>query len=231
MKTIPRYWAFAPTQEGILVWRSSPESEAAARDAAWQAANRISQFEQGNRQNEPGKYPYGVTLREKLLGEIHDTRGQLQGFVTRNQVGAEVLNVKNVMFLDWDTPVPRTRSLWEHIRQHQSFQNYCRVLGLVFQGKIFRIFKELFQDWRNDPWPKHEENWGDHPPKNWEQDYTWVAVPELAAFMPAVTQWPDWGVRVYKTFAGYRGLVTHVTFDPTAETTLNLMRQFRCVAP
>jgi hypothetical protein len=53
-------------------------------------------------------------------------------------------------------------------------------------------------------------------------------VPELAAFMSAVTQWPEWGVRIYKTCAGYRGLVTHATFDPTADATLDLMRQFRC---
>ena len=46
--------------------------------------------------------------------------------------------------------------------------------------------------------------------------------------MSAVTQWPEWGVRIYKTCAGYRGLVTHTTFDPTADASLELMRQFQC---
>ena len=46
--------------------------------------------------------------------------------------------------------------------------------------------------------------------------------------MTAIDRWPGWGVRVYKTCAGYRGLVTHATFDPTADATLDLMRQFRC---
>jgi len=223
MKTIPRYWAFVPTKVGILIWRSSPDSEAAARDAARQAADRVSHCERGKERISPEKYPYGVTLREKLLGEIDDARGQLQGFVTRNHAGAEVLNIKNVMFLDWDTPEVSVPGFFERY-----FRTCFRVLTSLLRGKFFTANKQLFEDWQNNPWPKHEEDWADHPPENWEQDYTWAAVPELAVFMAAVSQWPEWGVRVYKTCAGYRGLVTHATFDPTADATLDLMRQFRC---
>ncbi|MCL2624383.1 MAG: hypothetical protein FWD31_12035 [Planctomycetaceae bacterium] len=225
MKTIPRFWAFAPTKVGILVWRSSPESEAAARDTARQAAERVSLCELGKDRISPDEYPYGVTLREKLLGEIDDARGQLQGFVTRNHTGAEVLNIKNVMFLDWDTPEIRVPGFLERY-----FRTCFRAFSLLLRGKIFKAYSQLqlFQGRQDDSWPKHEKDWADHPPETWEQDYTWAAVPELAAFMAAVTQWPEWGVRVYKTCAGYRGLVTHATFDPTADATLDLMRQFRC---
>jgi hypothetical protein len=35
-----------------------------------------------------------------------------------------------------------------------------------------------------------------------------------------VSERPGWGIRVYRTFAGVRGLVTHDLFDPAADTTL-----------
>ena len=208
MKTIPRYWAFAPTQEGFLLWRSSPDSEAAARDLARQAADRVSRFEQGDIV-EAEKYPYGVTLREKLLGEIDDVRGQLQGFITRNTNGSEVLNVKNVMFLDWDTPETRKTTFFPDF--------FRRLFRQIFSKESHYAIAEL-SDWPSEPTPGF-----------WRERYPWTAdIPELKAFMPKVDRMPDWGVRVYKTCAGYRGLVTHATFDPTADATLDLMRQFRC---
>lgn len=226
MKTIPRYWAYAPTKErGDLVWRSSPESEAAAQAAANEAAKRVSRYESGKaaRPKRSELYPvYGVTLREKLLGELADARGEMRGFLTRNHVGAQVLNVRDVMFLDWDSPVPRKPGFLERF-----FRDFFASLKHALWGKFFSVPKE-FQDWRNDPWSRQEEDWSTAPPEAWERDYPWAAVSELSAFMSAVTQMPDWGVRIYKTRAGYRGLVTHAAFDPAADATLDLMRQFRC---
>ena len=226
MKTIPRYWAYARTQLGFLVWRSSPESEAAARFEAEKSAKRISsRYERGEAIADEGEYPYGVTLREKLIGEFDDPQGQLQGFVTRNHDGAEVLNVKNVMFFDWDTqakPVPLF-GLWQGLKS--IFLKNFTWRRLFFPRRPICI---SLRDLRGDDWSRQEEDWAQHPDKPWEQVYPWAAVPELAAFMSTVTQWPDWGVRIYKTCAGYRGLVTHALFDPTAESTIDLMRQFRC---
>jgi hypothetical protein len=236
MKTIPRYWAFAPTKTGILVWRSSPESEAAARESARQAAERVSRFEQGEELIPPKEYPYGVTLREKLLGEIDDARGQLHGFVTRNHTGAEVLNIKNVMFLDWDTPYESASSLgalfkllWNGIKRFFGVKTSPVVEAPKMETSVSLNPGTGAGMGNNTTVYLHPDNvWENRVSEKWEQDYTWAAVPELAAFMSAVTQWPDWGVRVYKTFAGYRGLVTHTMFDPSADTTLDLMRQFRC---
>jgi hypothetical protein len=39
-----------------------------------------------------------------------------------------------------------------------------------------------------------------------------------------VSQQPGWGMRVYRTKAGIRGLVTHERFDPAADGTLSLLR-------
>jgi len=198
MKTIPRHWSFARTDTGVLVWRCSHESEAAALIEAEKAAQRVSRAERG--ENIPVvDYPYGVTLREKLIGEFDDPQGELQGFVTRNHTGAEVLNIKNVMFLDWDTP---------YTYAPPSLETTFAIL--------WNSIKRLF---------------GMKPNETGEENRTpesWAAVPELSAFMQWVSQQPDWGVRIYKTCAGYRGLVTHALFDPTADATLDLMRQFRC---
>jgi hypothetical protein len=35
---------------------------------------------------------------------------------------------------------------------------------------------------------------------------------------------PHWGMRVYRTFAGLRGLVTHDLFEPAAESTLAMLQ-------
>lgn len=39
---------------------------------------------------------------------------------------------------------------------------------------------------------------------------------------------PDWGVRVYRTQAGLRVLVTHALFDPQSDQTRALLEQFGC---
>jgi hypothetical protein len=47
-------------------------------------------------------------------------------------------------------------------------------------------------------------------------------------YIQKVEQWsalnPDWGIRLYRTFGGLRGLITNAVFDPTQESTLNILR-------
>jgi len=40
-----------------------------------------------------------------------------------------------------------------------------------------------------------------------------------------VAQRPQWGIRLYRTFAGLRGIVTHDLFDPRNEATLDVLLQ------
>jgi hypothetical protein len=40
-----------------------------------------------------------------------------------------------------------------------------------------------------------------------------------------MAQHPRWGLRLYRTFAGLRGIVTHDVFDPKNEATLDILRQ------
>ncbi len=36
---------------------------------------------------------------------------------------------------------------------------------------------------------------------------------------------PQWGLRLYRTFAGLRGIVTHDVFDPKGDTAIDILRQ------
>ncbi|MGL4942276.1 MAG: hypothetical protein ACRC46_03690 [Thermoguttaceae bacterium] len=218
MQTIPRYWAYARTDAGTLVWRSSPDSEADAQHNANDAVKRVDTHEKKgwfDKRPAPSEYPYGVTLREKLLEEIDDSNGELQAFITRNHAGAEVLNARNVMFLDWDTP-PKQES------KQTLFHAIARWWRQVFsQDRNFAV-AELTSDAPYCPASGF-----------WRERYPWAAdIPELHAFMSKIDSlledWGTWSVRIYKTMAGYRGIVTHTLFDPTATTTLELMRDFNC---
>jgi len=40
-----------------------------------------------------------------------------------------------------------------------------------------------------------------------------------------VVQRPQWGLRLYRTFAGLRGILTHNLFDPKSEASLDILRQ------
>jgi len=214
MKTIPRYWGYVRT-ENSLIWRSSPHSQQDAEAEARKAAQRVSEYEQMkwvDKRPSKEEYPYGVTLREKLLEEINDEKGQLQGFITRNHGGAEVLNVRNVMFLDWDTP--------EKSAPLQTlFRMLARWYRRVFSQEHHFAATQLLSDARTDP-----------PPGFWRERYPWaVDVPELKAFMSKIDHLlAKWSVRIYKTAAGYRGIVTHTLFDPTDSETLQWLKQFAC---
>ncbi|MCL2743078.1 MAG: hypothetical protein FWE67_04435 [Planctomycetaceae bacterium] len=234
MRTIPRYWGYVKTEDGWYLWRSSPTSQADAEEEARKAVRRISEYHQGNRPPAE-EYPYGVTLREKLLEEINDRKGQLRGFITRNHAGAEVLNVRNVMFLDWDTPVvyPPLNGclfgLFSWIGRLFGGKSepepplkpidtpHVRIGSIFMNPRIGRVCYE-----------KPNPEWDARTPEAWEEQYPWTAVQELGKFMQQVTKTPEWGVRIYKTAAGYRGIVTHALFDPTDPETLKLMERFEC---
>jgi len=194
---------------------------------ARKAVQRIREYGLDKRPSKE-EYPYGVTLREKLLEEINDSQGHLQGFITRNHAGAEVLNVRNVMFLDWDTPIvyaPLGGCLF----------GLLAWIGRLFGGKseTAQLGKPVNPQCRNLQtgavgYEKLNSESDARTPEVWENQYPWAATQELGAFMSYASNKPEWGVRIYKTAAGYRGIVTHALFDPTDPETLRLMEQFAC---
>jgi hypothetical protein len=40
-----------------------------------------------------------------------------------------------------------------------------------------------------------------------------------------LTRYPQWGIRLYRTFAGLRGIVTHDLFDPKSDSALDILRE------
>lgn len=105
---IPRYWAKA--ERGVSVggqryrfvaWQGSDESPEHARLLAERAlAERVARKERGERL---GQYPKGgAPLREEILEELTDARGERVAVITRNAAGCLVLNTARVMFIDLD---------------------------------------------------------------------------------------------------------------------------------
>ena len=78
---------------------------------------------------------------------------------------------------------------------------------LVFIGeRITHFFVRLFGLGKTSPEAKREER----------------AKGSLEHFM---AQHPGWGLRLYRTFAGFRGIVTHDVFDPKRDHAIDVLRQ------
>ena len=107
---LPRYWAkssqpYSDQRRGdILVccWRWSASSLSdARRDAEHAVRAMVDRLQAG--EWFPSAYDYGAKpLREELLQELRDRRGEVVSAVTRNYYGAKVLNTAEVMFADID---------------------------------------------------------------------------------------------------------------------------------
>jgi hypothetical protein len=219
---IPRYWAYAKnnirnagglgyqSEPYTIYWRSSEISVADAQAKADEAAERVRKFletpEHFN--NIIVNYPYNVrNIREKLLEEITDASGRVQAFLSRNSAGAVVLNVADVMFLDWDTAKP---SLAESL---------IWLWNKLMPFPLFKINSE------------HRNALESLTSATMEPDYIppeLREIKEIKHIIKFVQDNSDWGIRIYKTAAGYRGLVTHTTFDPQDKEVSKLMDSWYC---
>jgi hypothetical protein len=78
---------------------------------------------------------------------------------------------------------------------------------LVFVGEAIRHFlAKLFGFAKSTPEAKRE----------------FQAKESIDQFM---ARHPGWGMRLYRTFAGFRGIVTHDLFDPKSDETFNILRE------
>ncbi len=97
------YWGWSETSE--------EEARQRARQGAQRAMDRLLAEQSApevrfwNREQAP-KYGYGGDrpLREQIVEEITDDRGELLAAITRNRMGALVLNTRDLMFIDVDFP-------------------------------------------------------------------------------------------------------------------------------
>jgi len=224
---IPRYWSRAESQattpDGrpvrFHVWRGSRGSTAEAQALADEAVARIAErIRQGA--GFPEKYSYGDRpLREEVVRELPGPAGAEppDAAITRNSYGALVLNAARAFFIDVDVedagpsrPQPQAspaaapaQSLWG------------LVDSLPLPGGLRSIvdsFRPPSGSGPGAPTP---------PPPPASADPASAAVDRLRRFVAAR---PGWRVRVYRTYAGLRYLVTHAPFAPTGAEVQSTMQ-------
>ncbi|MCQ4167410.1 hypothetical protein [Tahibacter harae] len=211
---VPQYWAESRVQEHrggrqFTVRRfgwSDLSQEDAQRNANARADEALRRVLAGEKlpRREP-KVAYnggaGVPIREEILARHGET------VVTRNTYGAHCLNSPDVLFVDIDyargAPMrwhAVTALLWLLLvivawRQLSGLALFMAVLAI---GVAYALLTALADRWRR----RHSIT------------ATEMRVRRFAA------QRPSWGLRLYRTPAGLRVLVTHAAFRPdAAETT------------
>jgi len=221
---VPKYWAEGRVQQGIgrkqvavrrYGWSDeSPLNAQVNADArAHEALARILSGEKLRRRER--KVPYngadGLPIREEILSTHGET------VITRNSYGAHCLNTPNVLFADVDLPEPKFRMArftlflvavlaslaFQFVRnfnagyQYQS-ERIQRVIELwagafIVYGVLLAIVEKAVNK-RFRARVADREN---------------AALARIRHFS---TRNPSWGLRVYRTPAGFRVLASHATF-------------------
>lgn len=217
---IPRYWSRAESQattpDGkpvrFHVWRGSRNSPAEAQSLAEEAVGRIAdRIRRG--EGFPERYSYGDRpLREEVVREIPATGGPdaPEAAITRNSYGALVLNAARAFFIDVDVADGNgDRSSSASSSSTSSTDPLAPVRELVdslpLPGGVKSILGGLFG-------PKPSAPAAPPPPPPAASDPASAAMDRLRRW---VASHPEWRVRVYRTTAGLRYLVTHDLFSPT----------------
>ncbi|MCP4900333.1 MAG: hypothetical protein GY906_25475 [bacterium] len=152
----------------------------------------------------PVRYLYSDRpLREEVLDELQH-QGEQIGAVTRNSYGSRVLNTTKAMFIDIDMDGYRNPATGKQAGTHPWFSFVSKKPAP--QG-FWKKVKQIFED---DSAERRE-----------------------GAFQTALThieqevkRHSGLAVRVYRTYGGYRCLVTDRTFDPTDSQSTKLLERF-----
>jgi hypothetical protein len=213
---IPRYWARVSSQatapDGRRIpfhtWRASRHSQAEAESLAAEAATRIaSRIERG--EGFPERYTYGDRpLREEVVREIAGESDDEPAIaITRNSYGALVLNAARVFFIDVDHPHGDGSGGGGAAPAAGGPSLMDSELGRAVADALPAPLRSIMEGFlgRGRPAP------GTAPAPR-------PATPADSA-VDRLRQWlssrPEWSVRVYRTSAGLRYLVTHDLFSPT----------------
>ncbi len=224
---IPKYWAEARLQyktptgqkpKWQITLRRFGWSETSQEEAQQHAEQRVqmamdevlqSKVEAADVIRREPKVGYsgadGLPIREEIVVRQDDY------VITRNSYGALCLNTPDVMFLDVDvvekfnyflilsffTSFFMTNILIARMLNNSSFGYLVSViLGLLVGGCVVYFHKKISK--------KIKQVRQSTPEKH--------AQARIDAF---AAQNPDWVFNLYRTFAGFRLLVLHCTFDPT----------------
>ncbi|MDO5086430.1 MAG: hypothetical protein Q4D74_02320 [Comamonadaceae bacterium] len=213
---IPRYWAEAQArhQNHHRHWvtvRRAGWSDTSPADAARHAQERL-QHALARRQagaNEPAREPRvpyngadGMPIREEIVAR------QGNAIVTRNSYGARCLNTPDVLFADIDLPHPASASLGCQpllmlaalsVAAPMAYATGHAPLAAVALGLMVALavwqWLQLRRQRHALARPVQEQ----------------AALARVHAFAQSR---PAWGLRIYRTPAGLRVLVTHQRFAP-----------------
>jgi hypothetical protein len=220
---IPRYWSRAESQattpDGrpmrFHVWRGSRTSEAEAQAAAADAVRRMAErISRGA--GFPERYSYGDRpMREEVVREIPAGAADAttpDAALTRNSYGALVLNAARAFFIDVDVDGdgggarPAASSSASSSSQPAADALWDLVDTLPVPGGL----KSILGAFRPRPAPKPAPAAPAAPPP--------PPAGSQGAALELLRRWvaahPEWLVRVYRTSAGLRYLVTHALFSP-----------------
>ncbi|HEX6371029.1 MAG TPA: hypothetical protein VF006_19080 [Longimicrobium sp.] len=221
---IPRFWSraesTATTPAGKFVrfhvWRGSRSSSAEAQTLAQEAVARIADRIRAGA-GFPERYAYGDRpLREEVVRELPATGGveAPDAAITRNSYGALVLNAARAFFIDVDVdradePVSSASSSSSASAVDPMAAARELVDALPLPGGVKSILGGLFGSRPARPAAPP-------PPPPAPADPASAALDRLRRW---VASHPEWRVRVYRTSAGLRYLVTHDVFSPTDAAT------------
>jgi len=224
---VPEYWAEAKLKAPIkgrpVTIKRFGWSDESQVDAQKHAEQRAREAIERIKAGEPlrqfdHKIPYngaeGLPIREEVINRFGDT------VITRNGYGALCLNTPDILFADIDLREDHT--LRKHVTR-AAFAVLVAVaayaafdvtswlaffagiaLSSMFASLLGRLTEALLASRLQTP----EER----------------AVSRMKRF---ADEHPRWHLRLYKTPAGFRVLVMHRTFDPTAKETLEFLEQMQ----
>ncbi|MBW3569921.1 MAG: hypothetical protein KY467_02330 [Gemmatimonadetes bacterium] len=225
---IPRYWSraesTATTPAGKFVrfhvWRGSRSSPAEAQALAQEAVGRIADRVRSGA-GFPERYAYGDRpLREEVVREIPATGGvdAPDAAITRNSYGALVLNASRAFFIDVDEARADGGQASGAPPSFSAADPMAVAREVLDRLPLPAGIKSIVGGFLG-PRPAQPAAAPTAPPPAAPA----AGGPALDRLRRWVASHPEWRVRVYRTSAGLRYLVTHDVFSPTAPETMAAM--------
>jgi hypothetical protein len=183
--------------------QSVEDAAAVAREIATKVAARVAAG-----QGKAKQYGYGDRpLPEPVIQNLADASGGVAGVITRNAYGALVMNSRDMMFIDIDregsaAPGGPAPVAGQDVVQDIANELAAGIASLFGKPKVAGL-----------------------PPTPAPMPQAQAADPVVAG-MQDVAARHGLSLRIYKTAAGYRGLVFNRRFDPSSSETEALLREF-----
>ncbi|MBM6404511.1 hypothetical protein JQN72_09685 [Phycicoccus sp. CSK15P-2] len=227
----------------VSVWGWSSESDAGAEEVGRRRlAETLERIErEGGLPPGHGYYPR-TPLREPLLEEVAGADGRRLGVVTRNRMGCEVLCTDVLFVADVDVPELADEPRPERGAERRSSGGVGRFIRRVVLGRPDPTpMAPGAQDASGldapaEPVSSVAAGYAAYPSLPGEGarvTATGPSTPSVAESLACEPAWefarlhPDLGVRVYRTAAGLRVLVTGADAGPASDTARALLTELR----